>query len=196
MFINRTIKDYLDRLSSEQPIPGGGGTSALVGALGIGLIIMVAKIMAGRPEHANDAKLKELIQHLIRLRDAAERIVDEDPKVFQDVMNSYKQIKKIQNKKIGEENLETALGKAFRIQADLCSELTTAKKILVEVGKIATKSIRNDLVVANALLDAAFKGGESTAHINVVCMEKGKKCRHAEHELEKTAEQYQKIKFE
>ena len=50
MFITSSIKDYLNKLSSEEPIPGGGGTSALVAALGIALMLMVARISLKKQE--------------------------------------------------------------------------------------------------------------------------------------------------
>ena len=37
----QTVKEFLEVLSSKQPVPGGGGASALAGAMGTALGLMV-----------------------------------------------------------------------------------------------------------------------------------------------------------
>ncbi len=170
--------------------------SALVGALGIGLILMVARITLVKLEGASKEALKKIIDHLEKIRKAAEKIVDEDPKVYLAVMGAYQRLKKAKHVKEVEQDVQTALNKSFHVQADLCLLLVTAKKLLCETGRFAKGSIKNDLNVATAMLGAAFDGARSTAHINVVYMEQGKKRRHCEHLLEEAQANFQKIKFE
>lgn len=196
MFLNRPVQDYLDRLASEKPIPGGGSVSALVGSLGIGLILMVARITLQKLEGNPKETLKKFVDHLEKLRAAAEKTVDEDPKVYEAVMDAYRRLKKAGHVKEVEEDVQTALNKSFHVQADLCLLLVTAKKLLCEVGRFAKGSIKNDLIVANGMLAAAFEGAHATANINVVYMEQGKKRRHCEHLLEEAKTNFQKTKFE
>ena len=93
MYINSSIKNYLNELSSDKPIPGGGGTSALVAAFGIALALMVARISLRRLDKRAQKKLSQTIKLLERLRREAEETVDLDPEVYADVMKSYKQLK-------------------------------------------------------------------------------------------------------
>lgn len=196
MFLNRPVKDYLDRLASEKPVPGGGSVSALVGALGIGLVLMVARITLVKLEGNPKDTLKKFIEHLEKIRDSAEKTVDEDPKVYIAVMDACRRLKKANEVKKIQQDVQTALNKSFHVQADLCLILVSAKKMLCEVSRFAKGSIRNDLNVANAMLEAAFEGARSTAHINVVYMDQGKKKRHCEHLLEEAQVNFTKIKFE
>ena len=46
------IKDYLELLSSKAPVPGGGGASALAGALGDSLGQMVVHLTLGKKRYA------------------------------------------------------------------------------------------------------------------------------------------------
>ena len=39
--LNRTCREFIDVLASREPVPGGGGASALTGAIGIALGGMV-----------------------------------------------------------------------------------------------------------------------------------------------------------
>ena len=42
MFISRSIRDYVDAASSNEPTPGGGSVSALAAALGTSMGVMAA----------------------------------------------------------------------------------------------------------------------------------------------------------
>ncbi len=46
-----TVKDFLNQLASEAPVPGGGGVAALCGALGSALVSMVANLTVGKEKH-------------------------------------------------------------------------------------------------------------------------------------------------
>ena len=48
MVESMTIQGFLDVLSSKEPVPGGGGASALAGALGNALGQMVANLTIGK----------------------------------------------------------------------------------------------------------------------------------------------------
>ena len=39
-----SISDFLKKLSSDEPVPGGGSVAALSGALGAALIVMYSKL--------------------------------------------------------------------------------------------------------------------------------------------------------
>ncbi|MBQ3496889.1 MAG: cyclodeaminase/cyclohydrolase family protein [Oscillospiraceae bacterium] len=50
--VEMRIEDYLTRLASDAPTPGGGAASALAGAQGIALVAMVANLTVGREKYA------------------------------------------------------------------------------------------------------------------------------------------------
>lgn len=45
----RTCAEFSDRLAAREPVPGGGGASAYVGALGTALCTMACRFIEGRP---------------------------------------------------------------------------------------------------------------------------------------------------
>ena len=196
MFVTSSIKDYLNKLSSEEPVPGGGGTSALVAALGISLAIMVAKISLKRLDQKRQKSLKKGIKLLEHLRRDAEQIIDLDPKVYKEVMVSYAQLKKSGKTEKAQAGVENALRNSFRLQADLALLIAMVKQLLSTVGSFAKGSIRNDLIVSSGLLDGAFKGAVATARINVVYMKQGKQRLHCERALAKVEQKYGKLQFE
>ncbi len=184
MYLDLPIKNYIDELSSEKPIPGGGGTSALAACLGIALELMVARISLKKQEGESRKSLEDTIKKLEKLLNDAEQIIDLDPKIYQEVMDSY-----------GTPEIGQALLNSFRLQADLALLIVMAKQLLNTVGPIAKGSIRNDLIVSSGILDGAFKGAVATARINVVYMKDAKQKEHSESAVKKLEEQYGQIHF-
>jgi formiminotetrahydrofolate cyclodeaminase len=72
--------DYLDRLASSAPTPGGGSAAALTGAMAAALLAMVARITLGSDKHAS---VHDLARRIVRDADAlradftAARLADE-----------------------------------------------------------------------------------------------------------------------
>ena len=195
MYSDLSLKKYISELSSEKAIPGGGGTSALVAALGISLVMMVARIALKHLDSNQQNELKKKIDLLDRLCAAAEQVIDLDPKVYQGVMNAYNQKKNVQDPKQAEQLVDAALKNSFKLQADLALLISTAKQLLNSVGSFAKGSIRNDLIVASALLDGAFKGATATSRINVVYMKDPNEKEHSEEALKKLEKEFSQIHF-
>ena len=61
MLSKLTIHEFIGQLGSGTPVPGGGSTSALSGALGIALIAMVANLTIGKPKYAEFEELNKNI---------------------------------------------------------------------------------------------------------------------------------------
>ena len=47
-FANQSCQEFTEVLASRAPVPGGGGASALVGALGVALGEMVGNLTVGK----------------------------------------------------------------------------------------------------------------------------------------------------
>lgn len=172
LYQNQSLKQYLSELSSEKSVPGGGSASAYVAALAMGLSQMVIRVTLKRKPKSDasadqlkeDQKKRESLTSILEvledLKMKASEIVDEDPKVYDEVMASYKD----------PEKMEAALWKSFQLQADLAQKIVLAAELNSNLQEMIHGSIKNDLIVSEALLHGAFTGAHSTAHINVVYM--------------------------
>ena len=187
-YTDLSLKDYLEKLASDAPVPGGGSVSAYAGALGMALTQMVARIALKRkpkadllPEQkfqdeANRKRMQEIVDSLEKTRSDALEVVTLDPKVYDEVMACYK-------KGEGPEKLEDALQNAFRLQADLALILVMAKEWNEHMKTLVKGAVANDLIVSDGLLAAAFEGAFHTAHINVVYMKNKERKERAEKAL-------------
>ena len=75
---------FLDALASKSPVPGGGGASALAGALGAALCTMVGNYTVGKQKYAAvEEDVKALMARAEDLRARLLGLVDTDAAAFE-----------------------------------------------------------------------------------------------------------------
>ena len=65
--LNSSVNSFTEQLASKAPVPGGGGASALVGAIGVALGDMVGELTVGKKKYADveeDVKALMVKTHL------------------------------------------------------------------------------------------------------------------------------------
>ena len=74
-----TVKEFIDKVTGNDPVPGGGSVSALNGSLAASLAAMVANLTVGRKKYAevND-EMEELSARLTGLSAQLLNDVDRD----------------------------------------------------------------------------------------------------------------------
>ena len=84
-------EEFLNRLASDAPAPGGGGGAAMAGALAAALASMVANLTIGKEKFAaQEAECKELLRQAEALRQEFLQLVEADARVFDAFMACYK----------------------------------------------------------------------------------------------------------
>ena len=85
-----TIRTYLERLGARESVPGGGGASALAGAYGVSLGMMVCAFTIGKKTYAEvEPRIRDIEARLAKLREAFLALSDEDEKVFLPLSQAY-----------------------------------------------------------------------------------------------------------
>lgn len=90
MISSETINNYLTRLASREPTPGGGAAAALHAAQGAALVAMVARYTTGAKYEQHAALVSRIIAAADELVDEALRLAEADELAFQGVIDSYK----------------------------------------------------------------------------------------------------------
>ncbi len=86
----QTCQGFLDALASKAPVPGGGGASALVGALGAALCTMVGNYTVGKKKYAGvEEDVKLLMAKAEDLRARLLALVDADAAAFEPLSKAY-----------------------------------------------------------------------------------------------------------
>ena len=75
---------WLNSLASKAPVPGGGGASALVGAVGTALGNMVGSLTVGKKKYADvEDEMYELKAKCDQLQKDFLRLIERDAEVFE-----------------------------------------------------------------------------------------------------------------
>ena len=82
---------YLEKLSSKAPVPGGGGASAIGGAIGNGLGQMVANLTIGKKKYAQwEPEIIRLLDRMGELQARFMELAEEDERVFAPLAAAYR----------------------------------------------------------------------------------------------------------
>lgn len=190
-FTSLSLTRYLEELSSNEPVPGGGSASAYVACLGMGLAEMVAQIGMKKVNPQSKPDVRKTIRLLQKARKDALQVVNLDPQVYRSVIKSYAQAKNFSNETKRNRLIDEALEDSFRLQADLALLVSMAKKASESLQGLIRGSIQNDLLLSQAFLDAAFRGAYDTAKINVVYLKDPERKLRCEQALEELRKQYE-----
>ena len=81
---------FINKLASSDPTPGGGGASALVGAIGMALGHTVGSLTVGKPKYAQyEEELQQLMDRASLLQDSLLRLIQADADAFAPLAAAY-----------------------------------------------------------------------------------------------------------
>ena len=169
MLTDKKINNFLDELASNSPTPGGGSVAALAGALGAALISMVGNLTIGKKKYEDvEADIKKIISSSEKLRNELGLLIEEDVKVFNDFMATYKMPKETEDgKNIRAEKIEESLIKAAKVPlrvTEKCLEIMNLSKEIAEKGNI---NVISDAGVAVLMAEAALESAMLNVKINM-----------------------------
>jgi len=85
-----SVRDFAEILAAKTSVPGGGGASALVGALGAALGSMVGNFTLGKKKYADvEPDIIRLMAEAERIRTALLGCIDEDAVAFEPLSAAY-----------------------------------------------------------------------------------------------------------
>ena len=172
MIIDRDCRDFLDILSSSAPVPGGGGASAFVGALGMALGSMVGNLTLGKKKYEliqNDIKV--LLDKAEKLRNEFVALVEKDAKVFEPLSRAYGLPKNTnEEKKIKEDVMEKALKQACSVPFEIMERALEAMDLQQEFAAKGTKIAISDVGVGILFCKSALLGASLNVYINTKLM--------------------------
>ena len=87
---DKTCSEFVEILGTKAPVPGGGGASALVGAVGTALGSMVASLTVGKKKYADvEEEMQNLRDKAVGLQKELLHLVDRDAEVFEPLSKAY-----------------------------------------------------------------------------------------------------------
>lgn len=164
-----SLDDFGRLLASDAPAPGGGSTAALEGALGAGLIAMVAGLTVGKKKYAAHQELvEEVARQAEELRARLTAIVDEDTLAFQEVSAVFAMPRETDEEKAARADaLEKALKGCVVPPLEVMERSLEALRLAERICGRSNQNAASDLGVAALSLKAAVQGAWLNLLINL-----------------------------
>ena len=168
MFENTSINEFTELLASPSSVPGGGGASALVGAIGIALGDMVGELTVGKPKYAEvEDDLKTLMARAQVLRVKLLECVEKDAVAFEPLSKAYSIPKGEPGR---DETLEKCLRDAAAAPLEILDLTCEAIDIMAEFGRKGSKLMLSDAATGAQMLRAALNGAAVNVKVNTRLM--------------------------
>ncbi len=183
-FENLTCRDFCDRLSSSAPTPGGGGASALAGALGAALGGMVASLTLGKKKYAQVQQDMERLSACTKaLSDRFLELVEEDARAFSPLAEAYRLPKETPEEQAHKARvMEQALYQASLPPLEMMRTARQTLDLLEELAQKGSALALSDVGVGAALCRGAMQGAILNLIINASSMTDRKRAEELEAE--------------
>ena len=177
MVEQKTIEGFLEVLSSREPVPGGGGASALAGALGNALGQMVANLTIGKKKYADvEAEIKELLGRMQKLQAAFVTLADRDAQVFAPLAQCYSLPSLTEEEKAYKERvMEERLLDASFVPLEIMEHAVAMLGILEILGDKGSRLAVSDVGVGVQFIRASLLGAVMNVYINTKSMKNREK---------------------
>ena len=163
------VTALLEAFRSTQPTPGGGSAAALAGAIGAGLLAMVAALP--KPRAATEEDLERLHAAGASVTAASARLmslVDEDAEAYGTVMSAYRLPRTTEQEKAARvSGIQSALRRATDTPRAVMQACLDAIEQAVVIAQFGNRNASSDAGVGLDLLAAGLRGARRNVEINL-----------------------------
>lgn len=196
---DKTCGAFVEALASAAPAPGGGGASALTGALGAALGSMVANLTIPNPRY--EAVSEEMKGILAEMRELSQKLlacVQEDADGFEPLSKAYRLPKHTEEeRRLRDEVMEAALRKACEAPCEMLAAAARAIELQAVLAAKGGKLVISDAGTGVILLKSAMEGAILNVLVNTRLMKDRAYAealnRSCEELLQKAADQADKV---
>ena len=159
-WIDYSLQEFADHLSAREPVPGGGGAAALIGALAAALCSMAGN-------YSTDKKSAEGHEEELRMRLLA--LVDADAEAFAPLAAAWR----LPKDEIGKAALQQATLDACVAPMDMLQSCAALVPPLETIRKYGAKSLQSDVGCAASALAAALECAGMNLLVNTRLLDDG-----------------------
>ncbi len=191
-FSKESCNDFIDKLGSKEPTPGGGGASAFVGSIAAALANMVSSMTVGKKKYAKvEPDMYKYKAKCDILQDELLALVDLDAEVVQPLADAYKMpADTAEDRKNRNRALENARKEACTIPMDILGKCCEVLEIIKEIAEKGAESAVSDAGVAALCCKAAMQGAALNVYINTQHMTARKYAEEQNAKVEEMLEKY------
>jgi len=167
--MNISISDFLERLSSDSPTPGGGAVAALTGALSCSLTSMVGNLTYGKKNYEEYWEVsKKIVEETKTLREDFLSLFYEDMEVFTKLMATFGLPRRTAEEK---EERKQAIGqatkKAIEVPLNTMKKSQRAAELALTMAGIGNLNAISDAGIAGEMALSACRSASYNVLINL-----------------------------
>ena len=168
-FSKISLEEFVARISSREPTPGGGTVAAYAGALAASLVSMVCRLTIGKKGYESvQSRMSQILRESEEHASHLMSLGNKDAQAYSKVALALALPKTTgEEKKFRSGELKSALKEATAVPSETMKASLGVLKLAKEVLEIGNKNARSDSETAIELARAAIKGSWSNARINL-----------------------------
>ncbi|MFH1632731.1 MAG: glutamate formimidoyltransferase, partial [Chloroflexota bacterium] len=159
---------FLDALASGEPTPGGGSAAAYAGAMGAGLVAMVARLSIGKKKYTQvEAQMRALLDEAETLRSELAAAVGADSAAFESVMAAFKRPK---DDPARPEAIQRATLHAAQVPLNVARKSVRVFELAVQAAELGNINAITDAGSGAALAQASLSSAGYNVNINALSL--------------------------
>ena len=164
---------FVDELAAPTPTPGGGSAAAYAGAMGAGLVAMVAGLTIGKKKYAEvEAEMQAIRVVAENLRTELTQAVDDDASSFEVLMATFKLPKDTDEQKEMRNNaIIKATLNAAHIPLNVSESAIKVMELALKCAKHGNVNAISDSMSGFAMARAALTAAGYNVRININSLE-------------------------
>lgn len=156
--LDMTIREFAAASASKAPVPGGGGVSAMCGALSASLAEMVTHLTAGKKRYAQyEEEIQTIMKQAEELRVQLLECIKKDAEAFEPLARAYAMDR---NAEWYAEKMEACLHEAARppfMILEFCTKVIELDERLAVIGsKLAVSDAGTSVMLAHGAMYGAY----------------------------------------
>lgn len=193
-FTKNTCEEFVEVLASKAPVPGGGGASALVGAVGMALGNMVGSLTVGKKKYADvEADIIALKEKATALQADFLTLVERDAEVFEPLAKAYGMPKETEEEKAEKARvMAIVLKDACSVPMEIMEKCCEAIDVIEEFAAKGSALAISDAGVGVAFCKSALLGASLNVFINTKSMADKEYAAQLNEKADKMIEEYSK----
>ena len=169
-WIDYSLQEFADHLSAREPVPGGGGAAALIGALAAALCSMAGNYSTDKKSaEGHEEDLRAAIDKAEELRMRLLALVDADAEAFAPLAAAWR----LPKDEVGKAALQQATLDACVAPMDMLQSCAELVPPLETIRKYGAKSLQSDVGCAASALAAALECAGMNLLVNTRLLDDG-----------------------
>ena len=169
MLADLTVKDFLDKVAGNDPVPGGGSIAALGGALASALATMVTRLTIGKKGYEAS---EEVMQHAQTLTTRFQKefiaLIDKDSEAYDEVFAYFKLPKATDEEKAARSAaIQEATKYAALVPMQVARNAYELMSVIADVARLGNRNAVTDACVAMMSARTAVLGALLNVRINL-----------------------------